>query len=194
MENKKYLKSIIGGITCSEEEKKECINQIKEAIEENKNGKLKELNIKTILKTYPESLDLSIEYYKYLRRCYKMKNKVYNKKDEEEIILLAHTPIIQGASLEEIEIYIKEFNTDLISINRMLVYAEELMTKKTRKKTNEKKEYDTKLAEKLADEIIEKKLNEEEILKKYKIKHYSELYDMIECLDWTRKKRSKKNI
>ena len=168
---KDYFKRIIGGIPASEEERLECMKNIEESINQNNEGIITEINKENFLKTYPESLDILEKYYNSLKKAYDKNGKYFDKNQDLNTMLLVYAPYFSKLSLDELKEYAEAFNISLELLHNIIVIYKRSFSKKEEDKIEltKSQKYDLTIIEKIADEIIDKKISKEEIAKKYNI-------------------------
>ena len=185
---KEYFQNLVGGIKVSKEEKEVYLNNIKDAIEENKKGHVTELNKEIILKAYPESINLLNDYYESLIYAHKIESNSeykmfdqykisHNKKWRDVLIqdrntmLHIYVPYLSKLPQEELEKYAKMFDLNLKYISDMLPKDKQFDTtqEQAKKSKSNDKKYDLVTIKQLVNDIS---LNNEPVNileKKYKI-------------------------
>ena len=185
--DKEYFKEIIGGIEVPEEEKKENYNRIEKAIHSNKKGELTRLNKNSILKAYPDSINLLNEYYDSLKYAHiftsgSRYNKYYyyntgrNKTWEETLIedrntmLMIYAPYLSELPIEELTKYAEEFNLSFKDISNMLKKFRTICFPEEKEIIEkENKEYDLKVINQITHDILENNYTKKKLLEKYKL-------------------------
>lgn len=183
-----YFKKIIGGIEVSFEEKTKILSEIKETIDKNNNGVLKELNKEKLLKTYPDSIYLLKEYYDSLmfaqKHIYgnKLKNYTYynfgrNKTWEEVLtndrnaMLMIYAPYLNSLSKKELTVIANNFNLTIEDLNDIIIkYKRDFSdSEKDKKSLKASQKYDLKILEQIINDITIENLTEQELETKYSI-------------------------
>ena len=184
---KEYFKNIVGGISASEMEKRDCFRQINEAIMKNNHGFLTELSKDVFVKYYPESLDLFKDYYDSLAYAYRVHNKHNDLKYDRYTMLMIYAPIFSSLSLEKLYYYMRNFNVNFQDMNILVSYYKKELS------DDKNNSDDMSLVIELVDELIEKNLNVSDLLKKYGIKrsYFDSCLKRLESYDFDRYQKAR---
>ena len=186
--NRKYFADIIGGIKVSDEEKKECIKLIEDAISQNKSGKVLELNKEILLKAYPDSLDLLKDYYDSLIYAHKIESNSqyriidpdfrYSSQKWEDILirdrnvmLLVYAPYLATLSVEDLGKYAKMFALNMRKINDLITKYKRIFSDNIEDKNSltDDMKYDLNIIRQVVNDILVNNYTKIEMEKKYKL-------------------------
>ena len=191
------FQKLIGGIKCAEEEKKECLKRINDAINTNNSGTIVKLDKEILLKSYPESIELLNSYYNSLINAYqKENNRLHlnnNLKWKTELItdrntmLFLYIPYLSSLPLDKLEKYMKTFQLSMKQMNNMIMKYKESHSEKISKELIEDKKYDLNILKQIVKDILENHYTKSTIEKKYNMSGYTfnEMIEQLKIIDPT---------
>ncbi|MEE3343460.1 MAG: hypothetical protein VZS44_05170 [Bacilli bacterium] len=167
-----FFKYMAGGIKVSEEEKNDCLRIINDAIENNKNGNIVELDKSLFAKSYPDSLYLIGSYYdSLLYACKKKKPNVnwqttFNK--DMFAMLMIYAPYLATLSLDEIGKCNKKLNINMKNMTELMINYKSLFLDKSKNFNTD----EVNIIKAIVYDILEKGCKKAKIIEKYGLNTY----------------------